>query len=140
MFDGANLSARCARPTLVVFPVIVLGTTVVFDAMYLHEPNGLCAYGANFTLMAGLTAMAVALPYVVLDCWHLGSRARVMAKLYGVAAMLGVACFSVSWLLRGADPMNPPDGAMIFSFLGGANLVATAWLREELLVAAEVHG
>ena len=140
MFDGANRSARCAGPTLVVFPVIVLGTTVVFDAMYLHEPNWLCAQGANFTLMAGLIAMAVALPFVVLDCRHLCSRARVMAKLYGVAAVLSIACFSVSWLLRGADPESPPDVAMVFSFLGGANLVATAWLREELLVAGEVHG
>jgi uncharacterized membrane protein len=140
MFDGANSAARCAHPTLVVFPVIVLGTSVVFDAMYLHEANWLCAEGANVTLMTGLIAMAVALPFVVLDCWHLGARARVVTKLYGVATVLSIACFSVSWLLRGADSSSPTEAAMVFSFLGGANLLATAWLRDELLVAGGVHG
>lgn len=142
MSSCARTVARCAHPTIVMFPAVVLGTSVVLDAMHLNEPNWFYAQGANFALMVGLAAMAVALPFVILDCRALSGHARVMTKMYAAATVLSLACFAASWLLRdvSASSVRVPHAAVVFSFLGGANLLATAWLRDELLVSVGTDG
>jgi uncharacterized membrane protein len=121
---------------LVVFPLGLLATAVVFDILYLITDRAGYQIAAAYTIAAGVIGGLVAALFGVADLSGVPSRSR--AKRVGVAHgslnVLTLALFAASWLQRvGSGNWKPTTGALICSFAGIVVAAVAAWLGGELV-------
>jgi uncharacterized membrane protein len=119
---------------LIAFPLGLLGTTVVFDLVFIFTQSLSFSLVAYWTLVAGLIGAAAAIPFGIIDYTAIPhrSRAKRIGLLHGVGNGIVSVCFLASWFLREPDA-SPSTLAMIFSFMGVALALITAWLGGELV-------
>lgn len=120
---------------LVIFPLGLLATAVIFDVVYLASRMPEMAIVAYWLIAAGLIGAVVAAPFGALDWMKIprGTRAKRIGALHGVGNLIVSLLFLASWLLRPAPPAGPEIVAMLFSFAGAALAVVTGWLGGELV-------
>lgn len=120
---------------LVIFPLGLLATAVVFDVVYLASQMAQMSVVAYWLIVAGLVGAALAAPFGTLDWTKIprGTRAKRIGALHGVGNVLVSLLFLASWLLRSEPPASPDLVAMLFSFAGAALAVVTGWLGGELV-------
>ncbi|MBZ8140819.1 hypothetical protein CLD22_13025 [Rubrivivax gelatinosus] len=121
---------------LVVFPLGLLGTSVVFDLIYLIGGNSFAANVSYMLIAAGLIAGAIAAPWGTLDWLAIpsGTRAKAIGALHGGGNLIVLLLFAASWWLRQGDPAHLPSAvAWVVSFCGAAVSMVTAWLGGELV-------
>jgi len=131
----ARLFGHPIHTMLIVFPLGLLATAVVFDLvrMFTGDPTfGVVAY---WMIAAGLVGGLLAAPFGLLDWTGIpaGTRAKSVGLTHGVGNLVVVLLFAASWWLRRADPEAPASMALILSFAGGAIALFTAWLGGELV-------
>lgn len=128
---------------LVVFPLGLLGASVVFDIVYLFTRNAEFTTVAYWTLAAGLLGGLLAAPFGFLDWLKLpaGTRAKRIGAMHGGGNLILVVLFAASWLLRAEPPAAVPGLALALSFAGVGLALVTAWLGGELVVrhAVGIH-
>ncbi len=124
-----------AHPMLIVFPLGLLSTSVIFDALHLATKNKDLAKVSFWTLAAGIVGGLAAAPVGALDWLGLpkNTRAKRIGLIHGVGNLGVTALFGVSWLLRKDKPEQPPAAALALSALGISAATATAWLGGELV-------
>jgi uncharacterized membrane protein len=121
---------------LIVFPIGLLATAVVFDIIYLVTDNGKWAEVAYWMIAAGIIGgLLAALPGLV-DYLAIPEHTR--AKSTGLTHAIGnvvvLALFGGSWLLRRDGGATDPDTlAHVLSFAGAALATVTGWLGGELV-------
>jgi uncharacterized membrane protein len=121
---------------LVVFPVGLLGTSVVFEGLHLWlDGSGRMATVAYYLISAGLISGLVAAPFGTIDWLAIprGTRARSVGAAHGLGNLAVVALFGVSWWLRRDLVEAPPVLASVLAFAGGGLALVTAWLGGELV-------
>jgi uncharacterized membrane protein len=136
MESKAKLFGHPVHQMLVVFPLGLLGTSVVFDLLYLlggYAEGDTVAYAL---IAAGLVAGLLAAPWGTIDWLAIprGTRAKSIGALHGAGNVIVLLLFGVSWWLRrdlGEQP--PPAVAWVVSFCGAALALVTAWLGGELV-------
>lgn len=135
MESRAKLLGHPIHQMLIVFPLGLLATAVVFDVIGLFRNDGVWELMAYYMIAAGVLTGLVAAVFGAIDYFAIprGTRARYVGTLHGVGNVLVVALFGASWLLRRADPANPPLEAMLFSILGFLLATGTGWLGGELV-------
>ena len=135
MESRAKLLGHPIHQMLIVFPLGLLATAVVFDVIGLVRRDGVWELMAYYMIAAGVLTGLVAAIFGAIDYFAIprGTRARYVGTLHGVGNVAVVALFGASWLLRRVDPGNPPLEALIFSFLGFFLATATGWLGGELV-------
>lgn len=119
---------------LIVFPLGLLATSVVFDLIGLATAADAAHTAAYWTLCAGIVGAVVAAPFGYLD-WSAvprGSRARRIGALHGAGNLVVSLLFVASWALR-APGQEPPLGALACAWGGAALALVTAWLGGELV-------
>lgn len=123
------------HPMLIVFPLGLLVTSVVFDglARFTKKPDH--AATAHKLIGAGLLGGVLAAASGLVDWAAIpsGTRAKRIGAWHGGGNALLLALFGLSWKLRRADPQNPPRSALALSLAGLLLGNVTAWLGGELV-------
>jgi uncharacterized membrane protein len=136
MESRAKFLGHPVHQMLVVFPLGLLATAVVFDIVYLLSELPVMAAVSYWMMAAGLLGALVAAPFGLVDWLAIapGTRAKKIGKLHGIGNGIVSVLFLGSWLLRGANEAYEP-GALgyVLSFAGAALALVTAWLGGELV-------
>ena len=135
MESKVKLLGHPVHQMLVVFPLGLLGTSVVFDIIHLTTASAFAALVAHALIVAGVIAGLLAAPFGTIDWLAIpqGTRAKAIGALHGGGNVLVLLLFACSWWLRQASPDNPPNVAWVVSFCGAALALVTAWLGGELV-------
>ena len=135
MDDGVKAFGHRIHPMLIVFPLGLLGMSVVFDLI--HFATGVPTWAQSSFWMIGIGVICglVAALFGFLDWVGIpdGTRAKAIGRLHGGGNVVVVALFAVSWLVRRPDQQHPNAAAFILSVVGVFLALVTAWLGGELV-------
>ena len=120
---------------LIVFPLGLLATAVIFDVIYLVTDNGRWTEIAYYMIAAGIVGGLAAAVFGLIDWTGIpsGTRAKRVGALHGLGNVAVVLLFGLSWLIRGDAPQAPEGLALVLSFLGAGLSGVTGWLGGELV-------
>jgi len=131
----AKLFGHPIHQALIVFPLGVLATAVIFDVIYLITDGPHWTQVSFWMICAGAIAGLVAAPFGIIDWLGIpgGTRAKRVGLLHGAGNVAVVLLFALSWLLRRDNPTVPDTLALVLSFAGGGLALITGWLGGELV-------
>jgi uncharacterized membrane protein len=135
MESKVKLAGHPVHPMLIVFPLGLLGTAVIFDIVYLISDNTRWAVAAYYMIGAGIVGGLAAALFGWIDWLGIppGTRARRIGLWHGVGNVAVVVLFILSWVLRRAQPELPPTGAIVAGLSAVILSLLTAWLGGELV-------
>jgi uncharacterized membrane protein len=135
MESRAKLFGHAIHPILIVFPLGLLATGVVFDAVYLIWGNPVMATVAYWMIAAGIIGGLLAAPPGWIDWFAIpsGTRAKSVGLTHGLGNVLVLLIFIGSWWLRRDAPERPEAFAHILAFAGAGLALLTGWLGGELV-------
>lgn len=134
MKSKASLFGHPIHQMLIVFPLGLLATAVIFDAVYLITGDGLWFGLSYWLIISGIVGGLIAAPFGLIDWLAIkqGTRAKNIGLIHGLGNVVVLALFFLSWLQR--DTVLPPTTlAFVLSFSGGAISLITGWLGGELI-------
>ena len=131
----AKLFGHPIHQMLIVFPLGLLATSLIFDVMRLAANNLRWSEVAFYVMVAGVIGGVLAAPFGLVDWLAIpkGTRARKVGATHGLGNVLVLAAFTVSLLLRKDPTLEPETLAYVLSFAGGGLSVVTGWLGGELV-------
>jgi uncharacterized membrane protein len=121
---------------LVVFPLGLFTTAVIFDILYLLVGGTALPAASFYMIAAGILGGLLAAVFGFIDWLGLpgGSRARRLGAMHGLGNLTLVILFAASWLARLGSPAHTPGAAaLVLSFAGAIISLLTAWLGGELV-------
>jgi uncharacterized membrane protein len=136
MQTRARVLGHSIHPMLIVFPLGLLATAVIFDILYLITDRSGFNVAAAYAIAGGVIGGLVAAVFGLVDWLGIpgGTRAKRIGAVHGLGNVVVVALFAVSWLIRASrDAWDPGAAALIFSFVGVVLALFTAWLGGELV-------
>ena len=135
MESKARLLGHPIHQMLVVFPLGLLGTSVVFDLLYRGLDIEVMATVAHYLIAGGLIAGLVAAPFGTVDWLAIpaGTRAKSVGATHALGNVVVLALFAASWWMRREVPEAPSVLAHVLSFGGAGLSLVTAWLGGELV-------
>jgi uncharacterized membrane protein len=135
MHSKAKLLGHPIHQMLIVFPLGLLATAVIFDIIYLASGDTRWTDMAFYMIAAGIIGGLVAAVFGLIDWLGIpsGTRAKAIGLWHGGGNVVVVALFAVSWLLRLGDPTSPGALAYVFSFVPVVLALVTGWLGGELV-------
>ena len=119
----------------VVFPLGLLGASVVFDWIAMGTSSPQFAVVAFYLIAGGLIGGLVAAPFGLIDWLSIpkGSRAQRIGLMHGGGNVVVLLLFAGSWVLREPAPVTPPWEAYALAWGGALLSLVTAWLGGELV-------
>lgn len=135
MESRAKFLGHPVHQQLVVFPVGLLATAVVFDLIYLFGGSPTMAIVSFWMIVAGLVGGALAVPFGIIDWLAIpeGTRAKSVGAIHGMGNFTVMLLFLLSALIRINDQAEPLQMALGLSITGGVLALATAWMGGELV-------
>jgi uncharacterized membrane protein len=124
------------HPIVIVFPLGLLSTATVMDALHLVVQIPGIATAANYMVLAGLVGSVVAMFFGLLDMYAIRQNTRAMNIVgwHSVGNFVAVDFYLLSWLGRQLSANYEPSlTAIILSFAGAAILLLTGWFGGELV-------
>jgi uncharacterized membrane protein len=148
MESRAKALGHSIHPMLVVFPLGLLITAVIFDILYLVTNRDGFSIASAYAIAAGVVGGLVAAVFGLVDWLAVppNTRAKRIGLWHGLGNVVVVLFFAVSWLIRVGEPAwHPGAAALVFGFLGLIIGGVTAWMGGELVerlgigVAQDAH-
>jgi uncharacterized membrane protein len=135
MESKVKFAGHPVHPMLIVFPLGLLATAVIFDIIYLVSGNSQWTLVAYYMIGAGALGGLAAAVTGWLDWFAIpnGTRAKRIGLWHGVGNVIVLALFILSWVLRRDNPELPPTGAIVAGLLGFGLAAVTGWLGGELV-------
>jgi uncharacterized membrane protein len=135
MDSRAKIAGHSIHQILIVFPLGLLATAVVFDAVYLATANEAMRVVAYWMLVAGILGGLVAAPFGTIDWLAIptGTRARRVGLYHGLTMVAAIVLFAGSWWMRYSTPDRPAPSAYVLSYVGAVVAVIGGWLGGELV-------
>jgi uncharacterized membrane protein len=135
MESKVKVAGHPIHPMLIVFPLGLLATAVIFDIIYLLSGNNQWTLVAYYMIGAGVIGGAAAAVPGWIDWFAIpvGTRAKSIGLLHGVGNVIVLGLFILSWILRRGTPDVPPTGAIVASLVGFVLAAVTGWLGGELV-------
>src|SRR5436190_21867327 len=96
------------HPMLIVFPVGLFVTAVVFDAIDMFGGSPVFGLVAYWMLAAGLVGAVLAAVFGLVDWLGIspGTRAKRIGALHGLGNVVVVALFFVTWPVRSGNAVH----------------------------------
>lgn len=135
MESRIKVFGHALHPILIVFPLGLLATAVIFDVVYLVADDSAMAIVAYWMIVAGVIGGFAAALFGWIDWFAIppGTRAKRIGLLHGIGNVVLLLLFVGSWWLR-RDTLEAPDTlAHVLSFAGAGLALLTAWLGGELV-------
>jgi uncharacterized membrane protein len=131
----AKFMGHPVHQMLIVLPLGLLTTAVVFDVIHLLGGSVRWTEIAYWIIGAGVIGGLLAAPFGLIDWLGVpaGTRARRIGAVHGLGNVTVVLLFGLSWVLRRDNPTLPSGTAYVLSFLGFAVAGVTAWLGGEMV-------
>jgi uncharacterized membrane protein len=131
----AKVMGHAVHQMLIVFPLGLFSTAVIFDVIHLISGGATWSLVSYWMIAAGIIGGLCAALFGAIDWSKIpsGTRAYRIGVLHGLGNVVVVALFAVSWWLRRPDPGNPSAVAIGFMIVGAALSLVTGWLGGELV-------
>jgi uncharacterized membrane protein len=135
MESKVKVAGHPVHPMLIVFPLGLLATAVIFDIIYLVSDNSQWTTVAYYMIGAGIIGGLAAALFGWLDWFAIpgGTRAKRIGLWHGAGNVVVLALFILSWVLRRESPELPPTGAIVSGLAGFVLAAVTGWLGGELV-------
>jgi uncharacterized membrane protein len=135
MESKAKLLGHPIHQMLIVFPLGLLATAVIFDIIALVTGRPAWSDAAFYMIGAGIVGGLIAAVFGLIDWLAIpaGTRAKAIGAWHGGGNVLVVLLFAISWYLRSEVPGPPPTTALFPSFAGAVIALVTGWLGGELV-------
>ena len=136
MESSAKALGHPIHPVLIVFPLGLLATAVVFDILRLITDDGGFSVASFYMIAAGVLGGLLAAVFGLIDYLAIpaGTRARRVGAVHGLGNVVVVVLFAVSWLLRTGETGHVPTAlAFVLSLVGALLALVTGWLGGELV-------
>lgn len=137
-----KLLGHPVHPMLIVFPLGLLSTAVIFDLLYWATGEESLATFAFWAIAAGVVGGLAAALFGLWDWLAIPreTRAKRIGLWHGGGNVVVIGLFAVSWLLRLDDPTYLPDNLapLLVGVAGAALAMVTAWLGGELVYRLRV--
>ena len=141
MESRIKLLGHPVHPMLIVYPLGLLSTAVLFDVLYVITGNVDLATFAFWALAAGLVGGLAAALFGLIDWLAIpkGTRARRIGAFHGGGNLVVVALFALSFVLRlDGSAYQPEILPLLLGLAGAAIALVTAWLGGELVYRLRV--
>jgi uncharacterized membrane protein len=134
MESRARLFGHPIHQMLIVFPLGLLGTAVIFDIIHLVRGGG-WSMASYHMIAAGVISGLLAALFGLVDWLGVpaGSRAKRIGAWHGVGNVVVVLLFAASWCFRRASPASPSMPAFVLGLIGLGLALITGWLGGELV-------
>ena len=135
MESKAKLLGHPVHPMLIVFPLGLLATAVVFDGIGIARGSTALFVASYWMIGAGVIMGALAAVFGLIDWLAIpaGTRAKSIGLWHGLGNGLVTMLYALSWILRRPTPENPSGPALTLSLLGLLLALITGWLGGELV-------
>lgn len=130
-----KILGHSVHPILIVFPLGLLATGVVFDVIHMIWGNPVFAVVAYWMIAAGIVGGLAAAPFGWIDWFGIpsGTRAKSIGLAHGLVNTVVLLIFAVSWYLRSGVPERPTMLASMLAIGGAAVALVGGWLGGELV-------
>ena len=117
------------HPILIVFPLGLLITALIFDVVYFATGNADFATAAYWTIAAGIIGGLLAAVFGLIDWLNIPSntRAKSIGLWHGLANVVVVVLFALSWWLRSGDASHAPSTTAFILALVGIGIGGAGW-------------
>jgi uncharacterized membrane protein len=143
MHSGVKILGHSVHPILIVFPLGLLATAVVFDLVGFITTNGVFTVVAYWMIASGLIGGLLAAIFGWLDWLQIpvGTRGRRIGLTHGLVNTVVLLFYAVSFYFRIDDSTHPQFLATIFSTVGAGIALVGGWLGGELVerLGVSVH-
>lgn len=135
MTSRARVLGHAAHQMLIVFPLGLLGTAVVFDVLAITLEDTTMAVVSYWMIVAGIIGGLVAAVPGWIDWAAIpaGTRAKRIGLIHGLGNTVVLALFAGSGVLRSDAPETPETLALVLGFAGAGLSLVTGWLGGELV-------
>jgi uncharacterized membrane protein len=135
METKVKLAGHPVHPMLIVFPLGLLATAVIFDVIFLISGTRDWAVVSYYMIGAGVIGGLAAAVFGWLDWFAIprGTRAKSIGLWHGALNVVVVGLFLLSWLLRRENPALPSTEAVVAGLLGVVIAAVSGWLGGELV-------
>jgi uncharacterized membrane protein len=136
METRVKLLGHPIHPMLIVFPLALLSTAVIFDVAYVLTGNPELAVVSFWAIPVGLIGGVAAAVFGLIDWLALprDTRARRIGFAHGGGNAIILVIFLLSWLPRlDGHAYLPNVLPLVLGLVGAAGALVTAWLGGELV-------
>jgi uncharacterized membrane protein len=135
MESKAKAFGHAIHPILIVFPLGLLATAVIFDVIYLANLNTTFSTVSFWMIAAGLIGGLLAAVFGLIDYLNIPSntRAKRIGQYHALVNVAAMVLFAVSLYLRWDVPTVPATPALLFSFAGVLVALLGGWFGGELV-------
>jgi uncharacterized membrane protein len=134
MDSRAKLLGHPIHQMLIVFPLGLLGGSVIFDIIHMIR-GGSWSLAAWHMIGVGVITGLLAAVFGLIDWLAIprGTRAKSIGAWHAIGNVIVLLLFAASWRIRRDDIVNPETFAYVLSFAGFALSGITGWLGGELV-------
>ena len=137
MEPRVRAAGHAVHPVLMVFPLGLLSTSVIFDVLYFVTDDARYGTAAFFAIAAGVIGGLVAGAVGFADWMKIpkGTRAKRVGLVHGLGNEVVLLLFALSWLVRWTQEGDhaPTPAAFVLSLAGAALSGATGWMGSEMV-------
>jgi uncharacterized membrane protein len=135
MESRMKIFGHAVHPILIVFPLGLFATAVVFDAIGWLTGDGKWLDASFRIIAAGIIGGLISAVFGLIDFQAIprGTRAKRIGVWHGLGNVAVILLFGVSWLLRWPLPSNPDALPVMLSLIGALLMLITGWLGGEMV-------
>jgi uncharacterized membrane protein len=136
MESKAKLLGHPIHPMLIVFPLGLFISAVVFDGLYMRSNSIVMSNVGYWNIAGGVIGGLLAAVFGLIDWLAIpsGTRAKRIGLIHGASNVVVVTLFAFAWVSRADSAMHAPSTVIYVMEIGAIILGAFAgWLGGELV-------